>query len=160
MTCEDIVAAGRYPYTGMLGILSGTDRDKIDEALEIVKAFEIKDQSFNQISDGQKQRILLARALAQEPELLILDEPTSFLDVRYAVEILDVLRKLADTKGVCVIMSLHELTYAKRISDLVMCIKEHRVQYLDSPDIIFTQEIISELYDLPEDVYRQVFGGL
>ena len=86
--------------------------------------------------------------------------PTSFLDIRYAVEILDILRYMATKRGVTVIMSLHELNYAKRVSDLVMCVKDNHVLYLDTPEVVFTKEIISRLYDLPEGIYEQLFGGL
>ena len=160
MTCGDVVAVGRYPYTGMLGILSEQDKEKIHEALLMVNAAQLKDQCFSEVSDGQLQRIMLARAICQEPEIIVLDEPTSFLDIRYAVEILDVLRNMADHHGVTVIMSLHELNYAKRISDLVMCVKSGRVLYIDTPKKIFTEAIISNLYDLPEGYYRQLFGVL
>ncbi|MCL2166305.1 MAG: ABC transporter ATP-binding protein [Clostridiales bacterium] len=160
MTCGDVVAVGRYPYTGMLGILSATDKDKIEEALRMVHALELKNRSFSEVSDGQLQRILLARAICQEPEILVLDEPTSYLDIRYAIEILDILRCMATERGITVVMSLHELHYAKRVSDVVMCVKDGYIVYFDAPDLIFTNEIISNLYDLPEGVYGQLFGGL
>ena len=160
MTCGDVVAVGRYPYTGMLGILSATDKKKINEALLLTGAFELKDRNFAEVSDGQLQRVMLARAICQEPEIIVLDEPTSFLDIRYAIEILDILRHMAAERGVTVIMSLHELNYAKRVSDLVMCVKDGYVLHLDIPAAIFRSEIISYLYDLPDGAYSQLFGGL
>ena len=99
MTCHDIVATGRYPYTGKLGILSREDEQKVDEAMEAVHAQELGDRDFNAISDGQRQRVLLARAICQEPEIIVLDEPTSFLDVRYKLELLSILRNMAKKKG-------------------------------------------------------------
>ena len=159
MTCEDVVAVGRYPYTGMLGILSDNDKEQINKALLMVNALELKKQNFSEISDGQLQRIMLARAICQEPEIIVLDEPTSFLDIRYAVEILDILKNMAQN-GVTVIMSLHELNYAKRIADLVVCVKSGRVLNIDTPEIIFTKKVISNLYDLPDGTYEQLFGGL
>ncbi len=160
MTCYDVVAVGRYPYTGMLGILSEKDKKKIDDALKMVNCFDLREKDFRQISDGQLQRVLLARAICQEPEIIILDEPTSYLDIRYAVEILNILHRMAKEHQVTIIMSLHELNYAKRISDLVMCVKEGYIMKLDTPDKIFKEKIISQLYDLPEGTYSQLFGGL
>ena len=105
MTCHDIVATGRYPYTGRLGILSREDERKVDEALEAVHAQELGIRNFQEISDGQRQRVLLARAICQEPEVMILDEPTSYLDIRHKLELLTILRKMAKENGITVIMS-------------------------------------------------------
>ncbi|MFR4414139.1 MAG: ABC transporter ATP-binding protein [Butyricicoccus sp.] len=103
MTCWDVAAAGRYPYTGRLGLLSDEDRAKVDEALALVGADELADRDFSCISDGQRQRVLLARAICQEPEVIVLDEPTSFLDIRYKLELLTVLKQLVREKQVAFI---------------------------------------------------------
>ena len=100
MTCRDVAAMGRYPYTGRLGILSERDERKVDEALAQVHAEHLAERSFDAVSDGERQRILLARAICQEPEIIVLDEPTSFLDIRHKLELLSILHRMArEQKG-------------------------------------------------------------
>ena len=94
-TCREMVAAGRYPYTGKLGILSDADWQIAEEALRIVQGEAFGDADYNRISDGQRQRIMLARALCQEPEVLVLDEPTSFLDIQFKMDLLSGIRRIA-----------------------------------------------------------------
>ena len=118
MTCHDIVATGRYPYTGRLGMLTREDEEKVEKAMRAVHAEELGGRDFNAISDGQRQRVLLARAICQEPEVIILDEPTSFLDIRHKLELLAILRRMAKEKGITVIMSLHEIDLAQKISEI------------------------------------------
>lgn len=159
MTCRNIVESGRYPYTGQMGILSDTDREKVEEAMRITSVTEIGENYFNCVSDGQRQRVMLARAICQEPELLILDEPTSFLDLRHKLELLNILKKLVREKNIAVIMSLHELDMAQRISDFVICVKNNRVDRCGVPDEIFENDYISGLYEIPGGSYNAYCGS-
>lgn len=160
MTCHEIVATGRYPYTGRLGILSREDEDKVDEAMKAVHAQELGNRDFNAISDGQKQRILLARAICQEPDIIILDEPTSFLDIRHKLELLSILRSMAKEKKITVIMSLHEIDLAQKIADKIVCVKGDTIAHFGRPDEIFKEEIIRDLYEINNGFYDPVFGSI
>ena len=122
MTCRDVVSSGRYPYTGKLGILTAEDRKIVDESLHRTDAETFADRPFQAVSDGQRQRILLARALCQQPELIVLDEPTSYLDIRYKLELLTILKRMVREEDLAVLMSLHELDLARRVSDTVVCV--------------------------------------
>ena len=137
MTCHDIVATGRYPYTGRLGMLTREDEEKVEKAMRAVHAEELGGRDFNAISDGQRQRVLLARAICQEPEVIILDEPTSFLDIRHKLELLAILRRMAKEKGITVIMSLHEIDLAQKISDKIICVKGDAISHFGAPETIF-----------------------
>ena len=157
-TCFDFVSAGRYPYTGRLGILSAEDRQQVHRALELVGAAQLADRDFNRISDGQRQRILLARALCQQPEVILLDEPTSFLDIKGKIELLTILKELAHTGQLAVILSLHELELAEKIADTVVCVSPGGVSGVLTPEQAFQPENIRTLYGLTEQQYTALFG--
>lgn len=159
MTCEDVVATGRYPYTGLLGILSAEDKGKVKAAMVMVNAWDLRDRDFTEISDGQRQRILLARAICQDPQIIVLDEPTSFLDVRYKLELLEILRRLSKEEGITVIMSLHELELAQKVSDFVMCVKGDRISHYGKPEAIFQRNLIQDLYEVSNGAYNPTFGS-
>ena len=160
MTCWDVVATGRYPYTGRLGILSSEDRQKVDEAIRMVHAEDYADNLFQQISDGQRQRLLLARAICQEPEVVVLDEPTSFLDIRHKLELLDILKTMVRTRQMAIVMSLHELDLAQKVSDQVVCVADHRVDRCGTPEEIFRDDYIRKLYGIEQGSYNALFGSL
>lgn len=152
-TCRDVVATGRYPYTGWFGVLSGKDWDIVDEAMGLVHVAEIAQRDFGKISDGQRQRVMLARAIAQEPEIVILDEPTSYLDMRHKLEFMAVLEELKEEKGLTVIMSLHELELAKLVSDKILCLKGEYVARYGTPKEVFEPGFIEELFDITEESF-------
>ena len=148
MTCRDVTAMGRYPYTGRLGILSEADERKVDEALHMVHALELADRPFDAVSDGERQRILLARAICQEPEIIVLDEPTSYLDIRHKLELLDILYKMSREQGITVVMSLHEIDLAMKISDRIICVKGGEIFACGKPAQVLDDETVRQLYDL------------
>lgn len=149
-SCRDLVATGRYPYTGWLGILSKEDQRAVDAAMELTRITDIGEKDFDRISDGQKQRVMLARAICQEPEIVILDEPTSYLDMKYKLEFLLLLQEMREKRGLTVIMSLHELDFAKMVSDQILCLKGEYVERYGTPEEIFVSDFIERLFDIHE----------
>ncbi|MBQ1316356.1 MAG: ATP-binding cassette domain-containing protein [Lachnospiraceae bacterium] len=158
MTCRDVVATGRYPYTGKLGLLSEYDHAVVDEAVRLVHAEEFAETDFTRVSDGQRQRILLARAICQEPDVLVLDEPTSYLDIRHKMELLDILKTLVRDRDLAVVMSLHELDLAQKISDTVVCVGEGGIDRCGPPEEIFRDDYIRTLYGMEKGSYNALYG--
>ena len=158
MKSAEVIAAGRYPYTGRLGILSEEDRRVVRESMEKVGVSELADTDFTRLSDGQRQRVLLARALCQEPRLLLLDEPTSYLDIRHKLDFLQLLRELVRERQLAVVMSMHELELAQRFADRLLCIRDGRVDRAGSPEEIFSGGYIERLYGLARGSYDALAG--
>lgn len=159
-TCRDIVATGRYPYTGRLGVLTHEDEAVVDAAMETVHALDLSDRDFNAISDGQRQRILLARAICQEPEMILLDEPTSFLDVRHKLDLLSILTRMARKKNITVIMSLHEIDLAEKVADRILTVKGDTQFGYGAPGEIFEEQAIRRLYDIEDGYFDPLFGSI
>ena len=117
LTVYQLVALGRQPYTNWVGSLSPEDHFKITEALELTQTSHLSDKKHFEISDGQLQKVLIARALAQDTPLIILDEPTTHLDLRHKVSLLRLLKKLAGEQGKCILYSTHDPDLALQLSD-------------------------------------------
>ena len=157
MTCREVVETGRYPYTGHFGLLSDKDKEAVEKAISLVNIEDFADRDFSAISDGQRQRVMLARAICQEPRVLILDEPTSYLDIHHKILFVETLRKLVDEQKIAAVVSLHEIDFAKQISDYTVCIKDNAVRYMGKPEDIFSKEVICELFDLTSEQYLRYF---
>lgn len=149
MTNAELVASGRHPYTTSLGTLGPEDYAAVEESLNLLNIQDLSEKDFMQGSDGQKQRVLFARTLCQGARVLVLDEPTSFLDIRYKLDLLTILRQLAREKGLAIVMSLHELDLAQKVSDDLLCIKDGHIKAYGPADQLFQNSFIQELYDLP-----------
>ena len=157
MTCREVVETGRYPYTGYFGALSDRDKKAVEEAILLVDIGEYADSYFTEISDGQRQRVMLARAICQEPEILILDEPTSYLDIHHKIAFIEILRKLAKEKQIAVIMSMHEIDFVREISDYTVCIKDGKVLKQGRTDEVLSGGTIKELFNISEEMYKRYF---
>lgn len=152
-TVRELVTEGRYPYTGRLGALSEKDREAVREAMEKTDLLSLSGRDIGELSDGQRQRAYIARALAQEPELLILDEPTGFLDVRYQLEIIGVLKALCQNneKPITILMTLHDLALLPKIADRVLMLKSGRQAGCGTTSEMLTEEKLAELFEIPRE---------
>ncbi len=148
MSCREIVEMGRYPYTGRFGILGKEDRRIVSEAMAFTHTEQIADTDFEKISDGQRQRVRLARSIAQEPEVLLLDEPTVFLDIRYQAEFLQLLKQLCTDRKMTAILSMHEVGMALAVANRLLCLKDGGVYAYGTPDELRSAGVLPELYDI------------
>lgn len=160
MTVQDIVNIGRYPYTGFFGNLSKKDLIMVDEALESVDALHLKKRYFDELSDGEKQKVLVARALVQEPEIIILDEPTTHLDIKHRLELINILKNLSKEKSISVILSLHEIDIALKSCDKVALIKNNKVIAYGQPEDVVDENIINSLYELDDKNFNSLLGSV
>ena len=157
MTCREVVMAGRLPYTDGFGVLGKEDRQAAEEAIDLMKIEGFADKQFNNLSDGQKQRTLIARAIAQSPEYLVMDEPTSYLDIRYRMELMEVLEGLAK-KGVTIVMSIHELELAVSVSDRLLLVYDDGKTLCKTPLEVMEEGLIKDLFSLTDEMYEKIYG--
>ena len=157
MTCREVVMAGRLPYTDGFGVLGKEDRQAAEDAIALMKIEGFADKQFNNLSDGQKQRTLIARAIAQSPEYLVMDEPTSYLDIRYRMELMEVLEGLAK-KGVTIVMSIHELELAVYVSDRLLLVYDDGKTLCKTPLEVMEEGLIKDLFSLTDEMYEKIYG--
>ena len=170
MTCKDVVATGRYPYTGKFGILSEKDWAIVQESMELVHIEELAERDFSKTSDGQKQRVMLARALCQQPDIIVLDEPTAMLDPQGRREVLQTIRQLGDQLGITVVLITHYMDEAARCDRVVVVdngkiildgiprkvfshVEQLKSVGLDVPQVTELAWLLrQDGYDLPDDI--------
>ena len=158
-TVWETVLMGRTPHLGFLGQASKTDEELARRALERVHAWELADRRVGELSGGESQRVLLARALCQSTPILLLDEPTAHLDLQYQVSLLELVRKLVHEDKLAVLIALHDLNLAARYADRVALMVGGRLQAVGAPREVLTPELISHAYCLPVNVVEHPFAG-
>ena len=147
-TVKDIVLMGRSPHKKFMERDNKNDYDIANEALKKVDMFEFKDRSFQSLSGGEQQRVILARALAQQPQCLILDEPTNHLDIKYQLQLMRIVKGL----GIEVIAAIHDLNIAAMYCDKIYVLKDGEVIKYGKPKDILTQELIKYVYEVDSEV--------
>ena len=145
----DFVLMGRAAFVPTFSVPSREDRRLAEEAIGFVGLAGFEDREFSQLSSGERRLALVARTLAQSPEVLLLDEPTTFLDPRHEVEVMDLCRKLASEKGKTVIITLHNLEMAVKYSDEMVFLKKGRVAASGPPDGVLSESLLEDVYDIP-----------
>jgi iron complex transport system ATP-binding protein len=144
----DLVGRGRHPHQKLLATWSARDYEAVAAALEATGIADLADRPVDELSGGQRQRAWIAMALAQETDILLLDEPTTFLDVAHQVEVLDLLTDLNRSRGTTIVMVLHDLNLAARYADELVAVRGGRVHAIGSPSEIVTAELVRDVFGL------------
>ncbi len=150
---------GRYPYLGRFQSLGAEDEDIVDEALTLTNTAHLSQRSILQLSGGERQRAMIARALAQRPRLLLLDEPTSHLDINHQVEVFDLLQRLSEERDLTIICVTHDLNYAAEYCDPLLLMAEGAAFTCGSPDEVLTAAVIATVYGVEVAVDTTTFPG-
>jgi len=159
ITVADLVGRGRYPHQGWFRQASSTDDAAVAHALEVTSTDSIAGRRVEELSGGQRQRVWIAMALAQEPDILLLDEPTTFLDVTHQVEVLDLLMHLNQTRGTTIVMVLHDLNLAARYADHLVVMADGAIVREGSPDSVINPETVREAFGLESLVMEDPVCG-
>jgi iron complex transport system ATP-binding protein len=148
-TVADVLRLGRAPYWRAFGIERDDDLAAVREAAAALHLGELLDRPIDSLSGGQRQRIFLGRCLAQQPRAMLLDEPSSFLDLKYQIELLTTLQRLARERGIGVLMASHDLTLAGLHADRLILLHEGTIAAEGSPEQVFQEQLLSRVYDTP-----------
>ena len=148
ITVADLVGRGRYPHQSMFSGWSKKDYEAVAEAMDIMNITEFANQNIDELSGGQRQRVWIAMALAQQTDILFLDEPTTFLDITYQIEILDLLTDLNRKRGTTIVMVLHDINLSARYADHIFALRQGKLVAEGKPSNVITSELIKDVFGL------------
>lgn len=156
-TVQEVVLMGRYPYKGRFEKDNENDSKIVKEALELTNTLHLKDRVITEISGGERQRVLIARALAQNPSIILLDEPTAHLDINHQIEILNLLKRLNKEKGTTIVLVIHDINLGVRYSDEVIMMNKGKILGKGIPEKVVTKDNIELAYNLKVAIDRNKY---
>lgn len=159
ITVADLVGRGRHPHQRIFTRWSRADDEAVAEALEMTQTLALAERPIDELSGGQRQRVWIAMVLAQQTELLLLDEPTTFLDVSHQVEVLDLLTDLNAKRGTTIVLVLHDLNLAARYSDFLVALAEGAIYAAGAPQEVLTAETVRAVFDLESEIIPDPVSG-
>lgn len=145
---HELIAYGRYPHRKNVGRLTKDDIEKINWAMNVTQTNEFREREIAALSGGQRQRVWLAMALAQETDILLLDEPTTYLDMAHQLEVLEIVEELNDKFGCTIIMVLHDLNHAARFSHELIAMRQGQVLHCGTPKELMTRDVLKEVFQI------------
>ncbi|PXX71658.1 iron complex transport system ATP-binding protein [Nocardia tenerifensis] len=159
ITVADLVGRGRYPHQGMFRRWTAEDDAAVARALQVTDTVELAARSVDELSGGQRQRVWIAMALAQRTPIMLLDEPTTFLDIAHQVEVLDLLADLNADDGTTVVIVMHDLNLAARYGDHLIAMKNGRIAREGAPADILTAELVEDVFGMPSQIIPDPVSG-
>ncbi|MBO1000135.1 ABC transporter ATP-binding protein [Bacillus sp. SD075] len=160
LTVYQLVKQGRYPYQSWLKQWSSVDEEKVRKAIEATNLTDLKDQAVDELSGGQKQRAWIAMTLAQDTDVILLDEPTTYLDMTHQIEILDLLFDLNEFENRTIVMVLHDLNLACRYADNLVALKDGAIHAQGRPEDIITTELVQRVFSMECQIsFDPIFGS-
>ncbi len=154
LTVGELVSYGRFPYQKGFGRLNKRDMEVIEWALEVTGTTEFKYEPVDALSGGQRQRVWIAMSLAQETEMIFLDEPTTYLDMAHQLEVLELLQKLNQEEGRTIVMVLHDLNQAARFADYIVAMKGGEIEKAGSPEEVIERDVLREVFSIDAEIGR------
>lgn len=158
LSVEDLVSHGRYPHRGFFDSLTVADREAIDRAIELAGIDHLRDREMGSLSGGQKQLVWIAMALAQETDVLLLDEPTTFLDMHHQLGVMEIVETLRDESQVTVALVLHDVEQAARYADHLIALKDGTVRARGPPEAVLTEDLLAEVFEIEATVESTAQG--
>lgn len=155
----DLVGRGRHPHQKMLARWSARDYEAVASALEATGISDLAERSVDELSGGQQQRVWIAMALAQETDILLLDEPTTYLDVAHQIDVLDLLADLNRDRGTTIVMVLHDLNLAARYADELVAVVDGRVHAIGDPADVITADLVRQVFGLESSIIPDPLSG-
>ncbi|QCC52048.1 ABC transporter ATP-binding protein [Halapricum salinum] len=152
LSVEKLVEHGRYPHRGFFETLTDEDRDAIEWAIEMAGVEHLRDRQVGSLSGGQKQLVWIAMVLAQETDVLLLDEPTTFLDLHHQLEVMEIVETLRDDSDITVVVVLHDIEQAARYADHVVALNDGAVYDRGSPSAVVTEELLADVFEIEAEV--------
>ncbi|MDR1642191.1 MAG: ABC transporter ATP-binding protein [Clostridiales bacterium] len=160
ITVSELVGRGRFPHRSFLRGFTKEDYTAVAESMDSMKVSDLADRSVDELSGGQRQRVWIAMALAQRTDILLLDEPTTYLDVAHQIEILDMLTQLNRSRGTTIVMVLHEVNLAARYADHLFAMRDGKLAASGSPEKIFTESLVKDVFSLESVVSPDPVSGM
>lgn len=155
LTVGELVEFGRYPHRGAHGRLSKEDEEIVSWALQVTKLSAYKDRLLQSLSGGERQRAWIAMTVAQQSKILLLDEPTTFLDIAHQLEVMELVKELNEQFGMTIVMVLHDINQAARYSDRMIVLKNGEIQFDGIPQCVLCREMFQSIFEIDADIYRE-----